>query len=234
LLRFKVSPLLLRGKHYLILPKLNSMQVELLTKRFAEMGSVKRGLFLAVSTRRGTIRVSEAGLCWSSFDPSDTVLPVVPDLLSCPKEEVPIETVRGKYLRMQGFRSRMAIRILPRLEFSSLWRELRASGGCALAPDEHAVVSSLLRATGGTCRMVTDFFVDGSTPLVCGRKRYFESKLDSGEAALTLGLVGKPSRRNSYIPMDGELGSIPLSLFSRTDWVDLFHDLGEWCPFTPV
>ena len=234
LLQFKVHQLRLGGKHYFLLPKLNSSQVGVLARRFSEIGSVKRGAVLVGNSRQGTIRVSESGLCWSSFDPSDAVLPAVPDLLSCPREEAPLEAVRGKYLAMRKSRSGMTIRILPRLEASSLWRELRASGGCALAPDEHAVVSSLIRRAQGTRVMVTDFFVDSSTPLIYGRKRYFSSKLGPDEAASTLNVVGGRGQRNSYIPNDGELGPILLSSFSRRDWVDLLAGLGEWCPFTPV
>lgn len=146
----------------------------------------------------------------------------------------PMETVRGKYLRVGRLQSGMAIRVLPRLESSSLWRQLHASGRCALAPDEHLVVSSLFRKTRGTRGMVTDYFVDGSIPLVHCRRRYFDSKLDSDVAALTLCVVGKRGRRNSHVPNYGELGSIPLGAFSRGDWVKLFADLGEWCPIVPV
>jgi len=234
LLRYTVHQFQLGGKHYLLLPKLNSSQVEVLAERFAEVGAVRKGAFLAVGSRQGMIHVSEAGLCWSSFDSSDTVLPAVPNLLSCPKEEAPMETVRGKYLRMSRSEEGTTIRVLPRLESSSLWRELRASGGCALAPDEHAVVSTLLRRTRRKREMVTDFLVGGSTPLACGRKRYFDSKLGPDEATLTLRVAGERGQRNSYVPNDGGLGPFLASAFSRRAWIDLLADLGEWCPFTPV
>jgi len=234
LLSFKVYTLLLGGRQYLLLPKLNSSQFEVLARRFEEIGIVERGMILAVNTRRGMISASEAGLCWASFDQSDAVLPVVPDLLSCPKEEAPVEIIRSKYLIMERLRGWVSVRMLPRLEGSSLWRKMRASGGCSLAPDEHAVVSSLFRRTRGVWEMVTDFFVDGSTPLLFGRKRYFKSELDSYEAASTLGVVGKRGRRNSYLPNDGEIGSIPTCALARSDWVDLLSNLGEWCPFIPI
>ena len=233
LLRFKVHLLQLGGKHYLLLPKLNSNQVGVLERRFSEIGKVRRGAILALISKRGVIRVSEAGLCWSSFDPSDAVLPAVPDILTCPKERVPVETVRDKYLRTSKLKQTMTIRVMPRLESSSLWRELRGSGLSALAPDEHAIVSSLLRRTRGKSEMVTDFFVSDSMPLVYGRRRYFESPLDSNEAALTLCVIGEHRQRNSYIPNDGELRPIPMSAFSRRDWIDLLAHLGEWCSFVP-
>jgi hypothetical protein len=231
LLHFKVHQLQLGGKHYLLLPKLNALQMEVLAWRFAELGNVKTGAFLAVSSKQGTIGVSEAGLCWSSFDPSDTVLPVIPDLLSCPREEAPMENVRRKYLRISRLQKGMAAHFLPRLESSSHWRALRASSGCALAPDEHRIVSSLLKRTRGKCNMVTDFFADDSTPVVFGRKRYFDSRLDPDEAAMTLGMIERLGQRNSYIPRGGDLGPISVNAFSRRDWIDLFTDLGEWCPF---
>jgi len=231
---FKVHQLQIGRKHYLLLPKLNSFQIRILAKRFSEVGPVKRGATLAVNSRDGTIRVSEEGLCWSSFDPSDVVLPAIPPLLSCPKEKIPVKTVQSKYFRASKSREEVTYHILPRLESSSRWRELRASGGCALAPDEHAVFSFLLGKTRGKCEMITDYFVDGSTPLVLGRKRYFESKLDPDEAVSTLGAVGERRQRNSYIPRDGILRLSPVRGISRRDWVDLFAGLGEWCPFMPV
>ena len=106
--------------------------------------------------------------------------------------------------------------------------------GGALAPDEHAVASFLLEKTQGKCEMITDFLVDGSTPLVLGKKRYFDSKLDADEAASTLRVVGERRERNSYIRRDGNLGLRSVSGISRADWTDLFADLGDWCPFTPV
>ena len=224
----------LGGKHHILLPKLNSSQIEVLTKRFAEMGPVRRDAFLAVTSRQGTIGVSKTGHCWASFDPSDVVLPAVPALLSCPKEGAPLETVRGKYLGMSKSHDGLTTRVLPRLESSSSWRGLRKLGGCALAPDEHAVASFILKRVRGECKMVTDFLVDGSTPLVFGGKRYFDSKLNADEAALTLRRVGERSQRNSYIPQDGMLGLVPVSSIGRRDWIDLFTELGEWCPFIPV
>jgi hypothetical protein len=233
LLRFKVHQLQLGGKHYLLLPKLNAFQIEALAKRFTDIGAVRRGAALVFSSREGKIRVSDEGLCWSSFDLSDAVLPAIPALLSCPKEKAPAETVMRKYSRAVKSREGVTFRIFPRLESSSRWRELRASGGCALAPDEHALVSFLLERTRGKCKMVTDFLVEGSTPLVLGRKRYFDSSLAPDEAISTLRVVGERGQRNSYIPGDGSIGPTS-STPSLHDWFGLFADLGEWCPFTPV
>ena len=164
-----------------------------------------RAYFLAVNSRERKIRVSKDGLCWSSFYPSDVVLPAIPALLSCPKERAPVKIVRGKYFRASKSEDGVTFHILPRLEFSSRWSELRSSGGCALAPDEHAVVSLLLEKARGNCEMITDYFVDGSTPLILGRKRYFESRLDPDEAASTLRVVGERRQRNPYIRGNGIL-----------------------------
>jgi len=198
------------------------------------MGTVRRTSPLVVNSKEGTIWVSEMGLCWSSHDPSDAVLPSVPALLSCPKEETSMETVRSRYFRASGSKEGTPFHFLPRLESSSRWRELRASDGCALAPDEHAVVSFLLEKARGKCEMITDFVVDGSTPIVLGRKRYFDSKLAPAEAAATLRAVGEQGRRNSYVHRDGNLRLSSSSGISRQDWTDLFSDLGDWCPFTLV
>jgi len=208
--------------------------MEILAKRFAVIGTVRRTSPLVVTSKEGTIWVSEMGLCWSSHDPSDAVLPSIPALLSCPKEEASMETVRSKYFQASKSKDGTTFHFLPRLESSSRWRELRASGGCALAPDENALVSCLLEKARGKCEMITDFVVDGSTPIVLGRKRYFDSKLDPAEAAATLRAVGEQGQRNSYIHGDGNLRLTSSSGISRHDWTDLFSDLGEWCPFTLV
>ena len=103
-----------------------------------------------------------------------------------------------------------------------------------MAPDEHAVVSFILGKAGRNCEMITDFLVDGSAPLVLGRNRYFDSKLSPDEAASTLRIIGERGQRNSYIRRDGNLRVSSISGISRRDWADLFADLGEWCPYTPV
>jgi len=232
LLRFEVHQLQLAGKHYLLLPKLNSLQIGILTRRFSEIGSVRKGTALAVVSSDGTIMVSDEGLCWSSFDPSDAVLPAVPAILACPKEEASLETVKRKYFVEFRGKEGVVSRILPRLESSTRWRRLRASGGCALAPDEHAVLSFLLKRAVKDCEMVTDFHVEGSTPVVFGRRRYFDSWLDSVKAVSTLRVIDEGGLRNSYLPGDGKIG--PTSAISRLDWLGLFAELGEWCPFKPV
>jgi hypothetical protein len=208
--------------------------MEILARRFAVVGTVRRAAALVVNSKEGTIWVSEMGLCWSSFDPSDAVLPAIPALLSCPKEKASMETLRGKYFLASKSKEGTTFHVLPRLESSSRWRELRASGGCALAPDEHALVSFLLRKARGNCEMITDFLVDGSTPLVLGRKRYFDSKLAPDEAASTLRVVGERGERNCYIRGDGNLHLSSVSTPGLRVWTDFFAELCEWCPFTPV
>jgi len=229
-----VHQLQLGGKHYLLLPKLNSSQMEILAKRFAMLGTVRRAGALVVNLKEGTVWVSNQGLCWSSFDPSDAVLPAIPALLSCPKEEASVEAVKSKYFRASRSKEGTTFHILPRLESSSRWRELRASGGCALAPDEHAVVSFLLEKARGNCEMITDFPVEGSTPIVLGRKRYFDSRLNPAETVSTLRVVDERGQRNSYLLRDGKLGPGLVTAPSRHDWLGLFADLGEWCSFTPI
>jgi len=229
-----VHQLQVGGKHYLLLPKLNSQQVEILARRFSEIGTVQTNVALVVKSREGTIMVSEEGLCWSSFDPSDVVLPAVPALLSCPKEEASVETIKRKYFRASRSKEGTTFHVLPRLESSSLWRKLRALDQCALAPDEHAVVTFLLKRIRGDCEMITDFPVEGSTPLVIGRKRYFDSKINPEMAVSTLRVVEERGQRNSYLRRDGRIGPSPVSAPGRHDWLGLFSDLGEWCPFNPV
>ncbi len=232
---FRIHHFLLGGRHYILLPKLNQGQIGILTKRFAKAGrSVKvRGLITA-RLKEGTLHVSPDGLCWSAFDPSDSVLPAIPDLLAAPKERVPIQTLKAKYLRPASTGSKTPLRITTRIESSSSWDKLRASGDCGLAPDEHAVVSLLLKGSRARCSLVTDFPVTGSIPRICGRKRYYDSRLEIGEALSSLRVVGSRFPRNSYLARDGlfQLGEFRLP--SSDDWRSLFHEVEDWCSSVPT
>jgi hypothetical protein len=234
LLSFRVHQFQLSGRHYLLLPKLNSAQIQRLSRRFADEGyAVRQGPILSAKLKGRTIHVDPAGLCWSTVDPADAVLPVIPELLRTPKETVPLRTLEAIYFRIGYGERPMVVRLATRMESSPLWKDLRSSGECGLAPDEGAVVSFITSKTPGTCSMLTDFAVEGSTPRICGRKQYFESDLDGRQVEETLRSAGDPGRRNSYVQQHGVLRLSGLLHLFRDDLRSLFRGLGEWCFFTP-
>jgi len=235
LLRFKVHQLKLKGRHYLLLPKLNGRQMGILKERLASTGfSVEMKDMLTARSREGTIKISPSGFCSSSLDPSDSVLPVVPDLLRTRAEKVPLRVLEDAYFRTSRSADLLTVRLYPRMECSSLWEAMRASDVCGLAPDEHAVAVFLINRTEGKCALVTDFPVDDAKPRVYGRRRYFNSKLDGAEGAASLRSAGVRGQRNSYLRRDGTMVLQCGTDSPRRDWLELFGTLGEWCFFTPA
>ena len=216
----------LAGKHYLLLPKLNARQVRVLSARLESGGfAVRHQTGFSARSKRGSIHIDSSGVCWSSFDPEDVVLPAIPDLLSCPKEPVALPKLAGLYFRTWG----TFTRILTRMESGPAWTSLRSSGLCALTPDERLVALSLLRFGG--CRLVTDFIIDDPTPLYCGRRRYFQVASYSADAASTLRGADEKLPRNSYLPKEGIIRLRNGPLLSRLE--EVLRDLGEWCFFVP-
>jgi hypothetical protein len=227
-LPFKLHSLSIGGKHYLLLPKLNAKQMKIIAERLVRKGfSVDLASMLQAKSRGHSIVVDPAGLCWSSMDPDDTIIPAIPDLLSCPKQSIPLRDLEGLYLR----RGTSFAKMRTRLESGCHWDSLRANDESGLTPDERSVVLALLKSMA-TCRLMTDFVREGQTPQIFGRRRYFETSVDFEEAASTLRTAGERHHRNSYLPRDGIFG------FSRGESPRAFGrtlpELGEWCFYTPT
>jgi hypothetical protein len=234
LLPFRVHQFRLRERYYLLLPKLNPGQMRVFAERLSAKGfSVRLSGDLSAKSREGTLRIDPSGLCWSAFDPSDAVLPAVPDMLSREKEEIPLGDLEGLYFTAERARGETVIRLSPRLESGRRWDALRASGECALALDERAVASFLMERAGGPCRTLADFGTDASVLRKYGKNYYFDSYIDSTVARSHLRAAGESAPRNSYLPRDGVLRFGHLSHLTRKSWVDLFESLGEWCYYLP-
>jgi len=230
MLPFRVYHLEISGKHYLLLPKLNAKQVAILGRRLERKGfSVRRTSILSGLSTKGSIYIDPSGLCWSSVDPEDAVLPAVPDLLSCPKEAIPLAEMEALYLRRSGSKRNPIGKLSTRVEWGTLWDELRASGDCGLTPDERSVALAVLR--GETSRLVTESIGEDSAPLVCGRRRYFETSMGFKEVELTLGTAGELRSGRSYLPRDDVLKFGGKRVTS--DLEDALKELGEWCFFAP-
>jgi hypothetical protein len=223
---FKLHSLRIKGKHYLLLPKLNAMQMRIVAGRFEMKGfSVHLTSCLQARSRGNSIMVDPSGFCWSSADPEDAVIPAIPDLLSCPKQVIPQRDLEGLYLR-QGT---SFAKIRTRVESGHIWDYLRASDESGLTPDERSVALALLKSMTG-CRLMTDFVREEQMPRIFGRKRYFETSIDFEEAESTLRYSGERRPRNSYLPRDGIFklsGSEVHPAFEKA-----LEDFGEWCFYT--
>ena len=223
------------GRHYILLPKLNNAQMEALASRLTQSGFLVRGSdVISAKSVKGVIHVDPRGFCWSSFDPRDEILPVIPNLLEAPKEREPLEELMASYFTFARSGANIVVKVPTRVESSTLWKDLRVSGECGLTPDEHAVVSFLFKKARGECKLLTDFPTDGSTLRIYGRRRYYESEIRPSDAGKTLRSVGRRAFRNSYLPRDGALTFESLDLPSSEELARLFKELGEWCYFRPT
>ena len=221
----------LGGKHLILLPKLNSGQLVSIARSLRGKGcAIRAGDPLFARTNEGSLRLTSAGLCQSSFDASDLLLPCLPEVLEFSKETVPLEVLSAMYFKGSLSMTSTAQRLVTRMEHSSVWDELRRTGQCALAPDVYAASLSLIRSAR-ECQVVTDFPSDTGAPFVVGKKRYFRSKLESGEASSTLRVIGSVGQRNSYVRRDGTLGLTASQRPTDAELRDLFADIGEWCFF---
>lgn len=230
MLRFTVRQLESAGRHLLLLPKLNSSQLGVLADRLKEVGyTVEGSPLMKARSHEGSLTVDPKGLCWSALDPADAVLPAMPGLLAVPKEEISADEIRSLYYKVAREGDTTLLRLTTRLEASATWDRLRGDGGCGLAPDEHLVATRLLEPLAGSCRVVTDFPVDGSIPCRVGRTTLFTSELPCPEAASTLRAEGEMKPRNSYLPRSGivEIRSRGTPFLGD----NALDDLGEWCSF---
>ena len=235
MLSFKVHEFHLSGRHYLLLPKLNHAQTQVLGERLRSLRySVQVSMSIVAKSRQGSIHIDPTGLCWSYADPADAVLPAVPKILAIPKEKVALKSLEAMYFRRDVRGGVSITRMQTRLEHSSLWDALRTSGGCGLAPDERAIASFLMRNAGRVHDVLTDFPFESLVPLVCGRRRYFISSLAGVQAASSLKAVGERRSTNSYLPRDGILRFTGAVFPSHEEWVEAFDELGEWCYFEPA
>ena len=192
--------------------------------------SVSRGYSIKASSSSCVIHCDPMGLCWSSTDPSDYLLPSIPEILGCKKEITTPSRLLGMYFGTLAGGRGPVLRANLRLESSRNWDHLRSSGSCGLAPDEHLLARLLLGGARGTCPVVTDFAVEGSFPYSCGRRLYFRSRLSSSEISETLRVAGSKKGKNSYLPRDGLL---PLGYFAPggDELAAGLGELGEWCSY---
>jgi hypothetical protein len=234
LLSFRIHQLCFGRLHLLLLPKMTNAQMKVISRRLTKAGySVEHSHSLLARSGHDKIRIDASGVCRSTTDIADVIIPTIPDILSFEKEPIPMDELRSFYLAIGMSGNGARVRISTRTESCLLWEIMRTSGTCGLSPDEHAMSSFLFKHARGECDMVTDFPGEESAIKMLGRRRYFNSKIDSATAAMTLRVAGSESVRNSYLPRDGMVGFASFDEPSAQDWVGLFKELGEWCYFTP-
>lgn len=230
MLSYAVRQLELAGRHYLLLPKLNSSQMDALAGRLEGLGrAVEAAPLLVARSPGGSVTVDPKGLCWGVLDPADLILPAVPGLLAIPREGARAGEIRGMYYRVAGMGRKTLLRLSTRVEASASWDRLRAAGDCGLSPDEHLVATRLLKPLDAPCRVVTDFIADNSLPFRVGRTTLFASDLTGSEVASTLRAGGERKARNTYLPRSGIIEIRGREIPSLPD--DDLDDLGDWCSF---
>lgn len=188
---------------------------------------------LRARSREGSIYIDPIGLCRSTFDPADAVLPLVPSLVAAPRAELPLAGLGALYFAVARAGKTREVRLFSRLESSSSWDKLRASGGCGLTPDERLVACHLIEMLSSRCRLVTDYPSDGAIQRRFGDRIYFLSELEPPDALSTLRAIGERGPRNSYLPRDGNIGCVKRPPGPRLFGPDLVRRLGEWCSFRP-
>jgi hypothetical protein len=234
LLPFKAHHLLVGNRHILPLPKLSSPQLQFLVGEIEKRGFVVRQEAGSVTaTSQGpAVHLEQAGYCWSSKDPSDLILPLVPELLSFPKERVTAMEFSQMYFSAFLADGVPSVKARPRLEAASNWAKLRAIGDCGLTPDERLAASSLVGSADLVGPLVTDFPTDESSSMFIGRRMYFQSVVPGPEAGTALREVGEMKRRNCYVPRDGVFRNFGPSLMMECS-SEVASEAGEWCFLRP-
>ena len=234
MLEFKLHEIKVGPRFYILLPKLNRKQMQTLEGELKRKGfTVGGGYILYARNHDQAIHVNPSGLCWSNSDPSDAIVPALPRIMAASKMAVPLEDIKRLYFTLKPSGSFSMLRFEPRMERGSLWKELRASGQCGLAPDEYLLLLFFLRSAGD-CDVVTDFPASAGRRLLIGGKLYFDSRIAASEVRSTLRSVEASSTRNSYLPRRGVLRLAMYTSPSKREFSELFERLGEWCYLTPA
>jgi hypothetical protein len=214
---------------------LNANQLAWLTGRLTDFGFNFDGRPFIVARKKGSsIHLNPSGHCWSTSDPGDFVIPLIPEILGFPKQRVPLAEFKGRYFTVGRSGREAIVRLATRMESAKDWDSLRARGQCALSPDEKMVASLLIRSTRGGCTLLTDFPVDDGGVRVIGNRQYYESFLEPEDAVATLREVGSRRPKNSYLLGNGLLRLRTFVPPSSNTLQAISEELGEWCYFTPA
>jgi hypothetical protein len=209
-------------------------QLEIIQLRLASSGyAISRSKVLRAAKGTVVLHVNPAGLCWSNADITDVVAPIIPEMLEAKKDRTPLEAIKGGYFSISTAGRRSVLRFNPRVESSSFWGELRATNVCGLTPDECEVYSYVLSQTSGCCQVVTDYPTEGCRIRRIGRRQYYQSTVETAEAASNLRVVGEQRVRSVYLPKTNLIQLTSMPGLSPRDLEELFLNLGEWCYLVP-
>lgn len=229
LLRFHFHQIELRDRFYVPMPKMTPGQVALIRGRLSSLGFKTFQASTLTATKSSTrIDVNPAGFCRSNRDMSDVIAPVVPEILDCAPEPVSRTAIRSAYFASQRSGGDVSVHLSPCLESGPLWEELRATGACALTPDEQVVYSSLLSFSRREFSALTDFPTPSSRVRRIGSRQYYDSVLEPTEVVSTLRGLESNAPRNSYLPRDA-IVRLQSSELPPDSSRGLFEGLGEWC-----
>lgn len=231
--RFVFRQLVLGGRYHVPLPKMVPRQMETMRQRLESIGFATKGSSPLRASKGGLrILVDPSGFCSSEQDLSDAIAPAMPAILASKPAKVSFRALRRLYFASENRGKGLLLRLSPRLESESYWDELRATGSCALTPDERTVYSTLLSSSTSLTPLVTDFPVEGSVVRRIGRRQYYDSRLEPAEAGSTLRGIGTAQERNSYLPRDSILSLNPARL-PKGELLEVFEESGDWCFFSP-
>jgi hypothetical protein len=172
------------------------------------------------------------GFCWASSDPSDLVGPVIPSLLSVPREASDLRDILGLYFTVRRKGDRTLVKIQTRLESGPSWDSLRVAGESGLFLDEATVIDFLLQRAKGRCDVLTDFPTSGSKEVIKGNQ-YYISTLQVSEVRSALRVIGTDKAKNCYLRRNGLLLLEELAFPRISELYGLLTNLGAWCPFEP-
>jgi hypothetical protein len=209
-------------------------QLEIIRLRLASSGyTISRSKVLRAAKGTAVLHVDPAGICWSSADVTDAVAPIIPEMLAVKKDRTPLDVIKDGYFSISTAGRRSVMRFNPRVESSSFWGELRATNTCGLTPDEREVYSYVLSQTSGCCQVVTDYPTEGCRIRRIGRKQYYQSTVETAEAASNLRVIGEQRVRSVYLPKTNLIQLNSMLDLSPRDLEELFLNLGEWCYLVP-
>lgn len=213
-------------RYFLPLPKLNGSQLELLVKRL-EVSGFRVSVGGTIRARKGerALTVEGSGLAWSNMELIDPLAPVIPALLSVRKTRVR----ENPYFSAKLTNGRYRAQLFLRMEALGTWEELRKDDLSGLAPDEAAVISSLLEERRGGILGVTDYPREESRILQFGKKVYYESMIDASEFIANLRSIERRGVRNSYVPRNSVIEVEVTRAPSVRRIADILSSLDEWC-----
>jgi hypothetical protein len=224
MLRYSLHQIFLEelDKYYLPLPRLSPAQLNFIAKNLRMKGfRVDLGALIRAKSGSHLISINSSGLAFSNKDLIDTLAPVIPSLLSMQKARV----TYNPYFVIKRNREHAQIQLFTRIESLRIWRELRRIDESALTPDEHYVISALLKNYTGKINGITDYPCEEYRIVQIGRRVYYDCMMDAREYVSNLRLIEKKGNKNSYLPRSSVL---TLENFKLED-TNISEELGEWC-----